>query len=107
MTVLLPFTSSMQQHSSYSTVLVVTEPHSLHYITCSVGLADSKAQALGIRAKQYVKPNATTEMAEQISITSLSPKVSAAGANNVAPSSAPALPAAAATPFSVDRHSWE
>ena len=96
----------MQQHSSYSTVLV-TEPHSLHYITRSVGLADSKAQVLGIRAKQYVKPNATTEMAEQISITSLSPKVSAAGANNVAPSSAPALPAAAATPFSVDRHSWE
>ena len=54
-----------------------------------------------------VSNQATKLTAPQQIITTLIPHVSAAGANILAPTNAPSLPAAALIPFKVDRHPSE
>lgn len=54
-----------------------------------------------------VSNQATKLTAPQHIITTLIPHTSVAGANILAPTNAPSLPAAALIPFKVDRHSSE
>ena len=60
------------------------------------------------RDRQILVSNHATRLTHaQHIITMFTPHISAAGANTLAPTSAPTFPAAALIPFRVDRHSSE
>lgn len=78
-------------------------PSGMESMTCSRSAVSPKTDD----TQNHVNTKDTNEMTEQNNITGPFPYRAAHVANSNAPISAPALPEAAHTPFSVDRHGLE